>query len=504
MIGAARQDNPVFSALLQIVEDAFSLRIDGLPDGGEFLPCFGSGRADFPRRNLFKEADQLAGYRILVREGDEGAEEFHLLFPQVLHIVFDIHRVGSNDGAVIMIAGIPEFLPLIRDAGIEDGFNPLVDQPFDVPVGNLGRIAFRLGGNGLDPEFIELMGRGRGQDDPVAELCEERMPERIQFIHIQHARNPDYAAVRFVLRERLAPEDQFVLKIVKVGQVVRIALLSDAALAAVAADELAAAGEAVDGKTAVVGTALALGVVSRVLQGIDLLDGEHAGLRLTFLGIALPRDQAGPEGSHDSGYIRPDGLAACDLLESAQNAVIVESTALYDDMFSKFRRVRDFYDFIKGILDHGIGKARGDVLHCRAFLLGLLYFGVHEHRAAGTQIKGMLREQRRFCKVPDRIVQGFREGFYEGTAAGGAGFVQLYGIHRVVADLDAFHILAADIQDAVDLRIKERGGVIMRDRFDLALVQHQSRLHKRLPVAGGAGVDDPGAVRHQGIDLLNR
>ena len=48
MIGAARQDNPVLSALLQIVEDASSLLIDGLPDGRELLPCFGGGRADFP------------------------------------------------------------------------------------------------------------------------------------------------------------------------------------------------------------------------------------------------------------------------------------------------------------------------------------------------------------------------------------------------------------------------------------------------------------------------
>ena len=64
----------------------------------------------------------------------------------------------------------------------------------------------------------------------------------------------------------------------------------------------------------------------------------------------------------------------------------------------------------------------------------------------------------------------------EGTAAGRTGFVELYAVHGAVFDLDAFHVLAADVQNAVYIRIKEGCGVVMGDGLHLALVQHQGRL----------------------------
>ena len=46
----------------------------------------------------------------------------------------------------------------------------------------------------------------------------------------------------------------------------------------------------------------------------------------------------------------------------------------------------------------------------------------------------------------------------------------------LVLDLDAFHVLAADVQDAVYVRIKEGSCVVMGDGLHLALIQHQGRL----------------------------
>ena len=73
----------------------------------------------------------------------------------------------------------------------------------------------------------------------------------------------------------------------------------------------------------------------------------------------------------------------------------------------------------------------------------------------------------------------------------------------MILDLDTFHILTADIEDTVDLRIKESGCIIVRYSFNLALVKHQSSFDQCFTVTGGAGVGDPGSVRHLGIDFLH-
>ena len=73
----------------------------------------------------------------------------------------------------------------------------------------------------------------------------------------------------------------------------------------------------------------------------------------------------------------------------------------------------------------------------------------------------------------------------------------------LIFDLDAFHILAADVQDAVYVRIKEGGSIVMGDGLHLALIQHQGGFDQRLAVTGGAGIDDSGVLRQQAVDLLD-
>ena len=68
----------------------------------------------------------------------------------------------------------------------------------------------------------------------------------------------------------------------------------------------------------------------------------------------------------------------------------------------------------------------------------------------------------------------------------------------LIFDLDAFHILTADVQDAVYVRIKEGSGVVVGDGLHLALVQHQAGFDQGLAVTGGAGVDDSCGIRQQG------
>ena len=58
-------------------------------------------------------------------------------------------------------------------------------------------------------------------------------------------------------------------------------------------------------------------------------------------------------------------------------------------------------------------------------------------------------EQPHLGEVGNGVAQGLGEGFNERTTAGGAGLVEEDGVHRAVADLEAFHILAADVDDKV-------------------------------------------------------
>src|SRR5699024_8039728 len=113
----------------------------------------------------------------------------------------------------------------------------------------------------------------------------------------------------------------------------------------------------------------------------------------------------------------------------------------------------------------------GDVGYFRALLLGLLYFGIHKYGASCSQVNGVLGEKRSLREVLHAVVQRFRECFDERAASGRAGFVQLYAVDGLVLDLDASHILSADIQNAVYLRIKEGRRVTMGEGLHFALVQ---------------------------------
>ena len=163
-------------------------------------------------------------------------------------------------------------------------------------------------------------------------------------------------------------------------------------------------------------------------------------------------------------------------------------------MPAKVGGVGQLDDLVKGILDDGVGKSRRNILHRGALFLRLLDVGIHEHGAAGAKIDGIFGKQRFLGKSLGAVAQGIGEVFDEGAAAGGAGFVQQNSVHAAVFQLDALHILPADVQHAVHLRVKKRGGGAVGDGFHLALVQTESRFQEGFSVACGAGAGDVRAL----------
>ena len=209
-------------------------------------------------------------------------------------------------------------------------------------------------------------------------------------------------------------------------------------------------------------------------QGLDLLKGEHGGRDALI--VPLPGDQGGTEGAHDAGDIRPDHLAVCDLLEGPQDGVIVEGAALDHDVFAELCGRGDLHDLEQCVLDDGVRKTCRDVGDLCALLLGLLHAAVHEHGTAGAEVDGVLCKECGLGKVLHGVGEGLCKGLDKGPAAGGAGLVQGDGIHRTIFDADALHVLAADVQDAVDVRIKVGGAVVVGDGLHLAVVELEGTL----------------------------
>src|SRR5699024_7611226 len=101
-----------------------------------------------------------------------------------------------------------------------------------------------------------------------------------------------------------------------------------------------AAAEMVDGQTAGVGASPAFCHSRGVLHSFDVVDREHS--RALAVCISLAGDQSRPESAHDTGNVRTYSLAVCDFLKTSQNGIIVEGTALNDNMVPELRRAGHF------------------------------------------------------------------------------------------------------------------------------------------------------------------
>ena len=442
------------------------------------------------------------GGDLLVGEGDEGADDVLFMLGDFLHVVLEVFGVGDHDRAVEVILRLAGLLVLIEDAGVEDGLDPLVDEPLDVPVGELGGVALGLGGDGLHAALVEFAARKRGQHHPKAQFLEEGGPEGIVFVLIQYPRNADHAAggvfKRRIVEHALLLEGHHVRRAVPVG------VAAEAAFTAVAGDMPSPAGEFVDREQAVVLTAAAARRGCGIGEGDDLLETEHRGLLPV---PAVPCDQRRAESAHDARNVGAGGLHTRDLLKGAQDSLVVKGAALDHDMAAEFFGIGELDDLVQGVFDDRVGKARGDVRHRRAFLLGLLDVGVHEHRAPRPEVHRVRRVQGLPGKGLGRVAEGTGKVFDEGAAAGGAGLIQEHRIHGAVSELDALHVLPADIQYAVNLRVEESRRRAVGDGLHFALIQGKGGFEQALAVAGRAGAHDPRAFGHdltQTLDGGNR
>ena len=248
-----------------------------------------------------------------------------------------------------------------------------------------------------------------------------------------------------------------------------------------------AARESVDRQHAVVGAAAAADTFGSISEGLDLPQRQHGCLRA---GIVPSGQQRRAKGPHDSGDIRAGNLHLRNFFKGPQHRLIMECPPLHHDMPSQILCICQLYHLEQGVFNDRIGQPRRDIRNIGPFLLRLLHIGIHEYRAACSQIDGIFRKQRRLCKILRRIPQGIGKTLYKGAASRRARLIEHDVVDGAILQLNTFHILPADIQHTVHLRIKESRRRTVGNRLYFSFVAAKGRFQQGLAISRGTGSDN--------------
>ena len=113
----------------------------------------------------------------------------------------------------------------------------------------------------------------------------------------------------------------------------------------------------------------------------------------------------------------------------------------------------------------------------------------------------MLCEQAELAELLDRVAHRAGKGLDERAAAGRARLVERNIVNALVADLEAFDVLSADVDDEIDVRAEMARRAEVRDRLDQTEVHAEGVLDERLAVAGDRAGYDMYAVAAQLVEL---
>ena len=110
--------------------------------------------------------DDTVDHELVVGEVEVRVHVAHVGVTQFGHVRADDERIVGDDRAVVVVVRVGHEVVLVTDARVEDRLHALVEQPFDVAVHQLGRVADVLGGDDsmpvsnsswlLRPEIITL------------------------------------------------------------------------------------------------------------------------------------------------------------------------------------------------------------------------------------------------------------------------------------------------------------------------------------------------------------
>ena len=114
-----------------------------------------------------------------------------------------------------------DFAFFVGDARIEDEIGGLLDEPSDMTVCDFCGVACRFRGDCIDTEFVDFLRRLWRRNDAEAQGIEKCEPERIVFVHIEHARNADGTARCVFGRSRCVVERAIEFVSIEIGDFAR-------------------------------------------------------------------------------------------------------------------------------------------------------------------------------------------------------------------------------------------------------------------------------------------
>ena len=307
-----------------------------------------------------------------------------------------------------------------------------------MPVHEFRRIADVFGRDGFDAGFEQFVVGAPGDDDFESEAREQGEPERVVFVHVEHAGYADFAARGLFIGQAAVGEGALVFEVVQVGPVAAFAFGVAAAFAPVAGHIARSVVECGDGELAVVLAQfahVAFGRHRQLVEGgavqdardgvVHAVDARHVhaggvGVAVRVVGdvvVVHARGERGAVGAHESGDVGACHFAFGEQFERAQHGVVEERAALHHDRVAQFARIAQFDDLVQCVAHDGIAQAGGDVFDARAFFLRLLDARVHEHRAPRAQVHGVFGGERGLRELLDGQAHGAREGLQERPAA---------------------------------------------------------------------------------------
>ena len=483
MVGAASQHDDALALTARLVDDLAALYPD-LSHVRLVLRVSGIGCGlHLPLR----DAAKVLGQHLLCHFVHKvlGAVDAHIIIDELFALQFravscqNLRVVGHHRAVIVVIA--QALVHIVGQAGVEDGVQLHLAQRLDVAVAQLCREAGGIAGDGSLSGQIQPAGGHRAGVHRKAKARPEGVPEGQQLVEAQTQRDADGAALA---GHRLVACQQLLLVGVQV-QAVILALASNRLVAAVAGDELAAIGKGVDGQLAMVAAAAALDTDHLLCKAFQFLLVHHCrGSLVVFVALAQAV-QGSAVSTHQTGNVRPDDFHAHLLFKGAEYRFIIEGTALHHDLATQFFRAGGADHLVQCILDHADGQACGDILDAGTVLLCLFDRAVHEHGAAAAQVHRAVCKQPQRGKLLDVVAQRLRKGLQKAAAAGGAGLVQEDVADGAILDLEALHVLPADINDEVHVRHKVLGSGKMRHRFHQTVIAAEGVLYQLLAVAGG-------------------
>ncbi len=158
MVRAPRENDAVDMVILHELQCALALCLDVLAALCELIPRLCAGGDNFLLGNVRELFCERGGHCFQICEGHEGVAELHFAAHDLLDVVLDVLGVRGDDRAVVVVVRILKFLPLIKEGGIENKVDLLVNEPLDVPVRYFRGVTCGLGRNGLDAHLVNLVG----------------------------------------------------------------------------------------------------------------------------------------------------------------------------------------------------------------------------------------------------------------------------------------------------------------------------------------------------------